>query len=67
MPPPPPGGADRRIEGLERKLEAVFKELSVELDRHLARLAKTLESDVPAFNKLVQDAGLPAIAAGRLR
>lgn len=39
----------------------VFKELSVKADEQIQKLNKILEVDVPVFNKLVQDAGIPAI------
>ncbi|TET67356.1 MAG: glycosyl hydrolase [Candidatus Aminicenantes bacterium] len=39
----------------------VFKELSAKADEQIQKLNKILEVDVPVFNKLVQDAGIPAI------
>jgi len=39
----------------------VFKELSEKADEQILKLKKILESDIPAFNKLVLEAGIPAI------
>ncbi|MEA3420651.1 MAG: glycosyl hydrolase, partial [Acidobacteriota bacterium] len=39
----------------------VFKELSEKADEQILKLKKILESDIPAFNKLVREAGIPAI------
>jgi len=39
----------------------VFKELSGKADEQILKLKKILESDIPAFNKLVLEAGIPAI------
>jgi len=43
----------------------VFKELSAKADEQIQKLNKILEVDVPVFNKLVQDAGIPAIVVNR--
>ncbi|MHB8575613.1 MAG: WD40/YVTN/BNR-like repeat-containing protein, partial [Dehalococcoidia bacterium] len=39
----------------------VYGELSGRIDTELSRLQKVLESDVPAFNRLVREAELPAV------
>jgi len=39
----------------------VFKELSEKANEQILKLKKILESDIPAFNKLVLEAGIPAI------
>src|SRR5439155_27351470 len=40
----------------------VFKDLSARLDAQLARLGEIVDRDVAAFNKLVEDQHIPAIA-----
>jgi len=39
----------------------VFKELSEKADAELARFRSLIEADLSAFNKMVQEAGIPAI------
>ena len=39
----------------------VFRELSTDLDRQLARLKTVLDQDLPAYNQLLQSRGLPTI------
>jgi len=43
----------------------VFKELSEKADEQVLKLKKILESDLPAFNKIVLEAGIPAIILKR--
>jgi hypothetical protein len=43
----------------------VFEELSAALQVQLDRLKAILETDVPAFNRLVRDADLPALSGGQ--
>lgn len=38
-----------------------FNALSAELDKQLAELKEIIEKDVPAFNKLIQEQGVPAV------
>jgi len=40
---------------------AVYDELAVEIDAQLAKLARIIQNDVPAFNQLVRDQNIPAI------
>ena len=42
--------------------EEVFTDLSARLDRQLTRLGEIVDRDVAAFNKLVEDQHIPAIA-----
>ena len=44
-----------------RQAYEVFEHLSGEIDRQLGELSRVVESDVPAFGALVQQAGLPAV------
>jgi len=39
----------------------VFKELSQKADREISKLKQLIESDLFAFNKMIQEAGIPAI------
>ena len=43
---------------------AVFKELSGRLDKQLARLEAVVKSELPAVNKALDAAGLPAVREG---
>ncbi len=43
----------------------VFRELSARIDEQLKLLQKVLATEVPAFNKAVREADLPAVATGR--
>ncbi len=54
------------IEGAETKpanqCYENFNELSPKLDIQLAKLKEILEKDIPAFNRLIEEKGIPAIA-----
>jgi ribosome-associated translation inhibitor RaiA len=39
----------------------VFDKLSAELDVQLKRLKDIIEKDIPAFNRLIQEEGIPAV------
>jgi hypothetical protein len=41
---------------------AVYDELAGQIDAQLQKLAQIMKSDVPAFNQLVKDQNIPAVA-----
>jgi hypothetical protein len=47
-----------------RQTYEVFEHLSAQIDEQLANLEEVLETDVPAFNALVQKAGAQAVVVG---
>ena len=47
-----------------RQAYELFDNLVERIDAQLAELAKLLKRDVPAFNKVVQDAAVPAVVVG---
>ena len=44
-----------------RQARQVFEEFSTRLDTQLQRLQEIIETDVAAFNKLIQESGMPAV------
>ena len=41
---------------------ALFEEVETQIDAQMVRLARLLESELPALNRMIQEAGLPPIA-----